>query len=324
MRPDLPAALKHGVDNLLEGRSRKDIAQLAARMSVSYRAGAGSRQTIADAGDVTAYLLARLPATYAAASCVFSEIAARAPAFAPRSLLDAGAGPGTASWAAVQAWPGLASVRLLDERRIFLDMAKRLAASSGHPALSHATPIERNLIPPGEFLPSDLVVASYLLAELPEMHVAATALALWTACSGMLIFVEPGTPAGYRRILATRTALLAQGAAIVAPCPHAEACPIAPPDWCHFVQRLPRSRDHMIAKSAELPFEDEKFCYLAVARRHISFTPAASRVLAPPAKGKPGIELKLCVDGAIRRETIFRRDKQAYARHRNARWGDAV
>lgn len=324
MSPELPAALKHGVDALLEGLSRKDIAQRAARLSASYRAGADSGRTIADKDDVIAYLLARLPATYAAVAYVVSEVCARAPAFSPRSLLDVGAGPGTASWAAVQAWPDLADVRMLDERRVFLDMAQTFAEKSGHLALANAALIERGLIPFGELPGSDLIVASYLLAELPDASIAEAAIALWNACSGILVLVEPGTPAGYRRILACRTALLAQAAAIVAPCPLAGACPIVPPDWCHFAQRLPRSRDHMIVKSAALPFEDEKFCYLVAARQGVTFAPAAARVLDAPRKGKAGIALKLCAEGAICTETVPRRNKQAYARHRNLRWGDAL
>ena len=38
------------------------------------------------------------------------------------------------------------------------------------------------------------------------------------------------------------------------------------PDWCHFTQRLPRSRAHKQIKGAELPFEDEKFAYVALTR----------------------------------------------------------
>ena len=35
-------------------------------------------------------------------------------------------------------------------------------------------------------------------------------------------------------------------------------------DWCHFSQRLPRSRDHMLLKDASVPFEDERYSYVVV------------------------------------------------------------
>lgn len=53
-----------------------------------------------DASQALAYALVRLPGCYAAAQRVFRELERRLPDFQPRSLLDFGAGPGTASWAA--------------------------------------------------------------------------------------------------------------------------------------------------------------------------------------------------------------------------------
>ena len=45
------------------------------------------------------------------------------------------------------------------------------------------------------------------------------------------------------------------------------------PDWCHFTQRLPRSRAHKQVKGAELPFEDEKFAYVALTRTAVAAAP---------------------------------------------------
>ena len=90
----------------------------------------------------------------------------------------------------------------------------------------------------------------------------------------MLLIVEPGTTAGWQRILDARAQLIADGAHILAPCPHALACPIAQPDWCHFSARVARSRVHRLAKEAEVPWEDEKFIYLAASR-----TPAVAHAL---------------------------------------------
>src|SRR5690606_30783486 len=106
------------------------------------------------------------------------------------------------------------------------------------------------------------------------------------------VIVEPGTPAGWQRILAVRQQLIAAGAHVLAPCPHENPCPIAPPDWCHFARRVARSRLHRLAKDAEVPWEDEKFIYVAASR-----LPAGAhrpRVLAPPKPGSGKVLLKLC------------------------------
>ncbi len=322
MSPDLPPQLQQAIRSLLEGVSRADLAARSDRISLAYRDGVPSVEAIDSKADVLAYVVARMPATYAALVHVFSEICDRAPRFAPKRLLDVGAGPGTASWAAIEAWPALAHVWLMDERAIFLDLAQQLARS-GSPPLMHSERINLDLTRPAHLPPGDLVVASYFLAEIPEARIAELTEFLWRACGGMFVVIEPGTPAGHRRILSVRDVLLARGARLVAPCPHEQACPLQPPDWCHFSQRLARSRDHKLAKSAVVPFEDEKFSYLVAARASISFQAASARVLGPTTKSKAGIELKLCEQGRVVSRAVPRRDKDAYAHHRHARWGDA-
>ena len=99
--PDLPAELKAALDAKLEGLSRNDAAQRSQKISKTYRTGGGSR-TIKSEADALAYALARMPATYAAVAASLSALAEIAPNLAPRTLLDVGAGPGTASWAAAQ------------------------------------------------------------------------------------------------------------------------------------------------------------------------------------------------------------------------------
>ena len=117
-------------------------------------------------------------------------------------------------------------------------------------------------------------------------------------------------------------ALLAKGAHVVAPCPHDASCPLNAPDWCHFSQRLQRSRDHIQVKRADAPFEDEKFSYVALARQR---PPArAARILAPPQLNKTGIALKLCGTDGLRQAVVPRRDKKAYAQTRRLRWGDVM
>src|SRR5262249_55587207 len=134
---------------------------------------------------------------------------------------------------------------------------------------------------------ADLVIANYLIGELGENERRDLTDTMWAKTRDTLVIVEPGTPAGYARIIAARAQLIASGAHVAAPCPHDRACPLTPPDWCHFAQRLPRSRAHMQMKGAEVPFEDEKFSYVVLTRAALTQRP--SRVLAPPVAGKAEI-----------------------------------
>jgi ribosomal protein RSM22 (predicted rRNA methylase) len=322
MTPQMPAALRAALQRELEGVSRKDLAVRAGRTSQAYRAGRGSGEVIGGREDALAYALVRLPATYAACAAVFEEARRMAPGFAPERLLDAGVGPGAASWAAAEAWPGLASATWLDASAPFLDLAARLAAE-GPRALRAAQVQRADLAAGGTWPRAELVVASYALAELRPQAQGRVVADLWEACTGVLALVEPGTTAGFLRILAARDALIAAGAEILAPCPHAAACPLAAPDWCHFSVRLPRSRDHLAIKGAEVPFEDEKFAYLIAARPGIGGAARSARVLAPPRVSKGATVFKLCGAQGLEARTVARRDKAAHAQARRLGWGDA-
>jgi len=324
MSPDLPPALRAALDRALEGVPRKGLAERAARTSQAYRAGRPSADVIREADDALAYALTRLPATYAACATVLAGAQRMAPDFAPTRLLDAGAGTGAASWAALQVWPGLASVVWLDASAPFLALAAQLAAE-GPPALREAEVRRVDITTSGPWPRSDLVVASYALAEIPKDRQASIIGELWAACEGVLALVEPGTPDGYARLIGARAALITAGATLAAPCPHQADCPLVGDDWCHFSVRLPRSRDHRLAKGAEVPFEDERFIYLLAARPGLALRPRARRVLAPPRTGKPGISLKLCgLDGQVEQRLVSKRERPAYALARRLAWGDTV
>jgi ribosomal protein RSM22 (predicted rRNA methylase) len=318
---ELPPALRAAIDRALEGRPRAGLAERVAKTSVAYREGRGSAGVIRDADDALAYALTRLPATYAACRAALGAAAGRLPGFAPTSLLDVGVGTGAASWAALEVWPGIGVAAWLDASRPFLDLCRQLSAN-GPAALRSASGRIGDISTDAELTPAELVAASYVLAEVAPARQADAVARLWGACAGVLALVEPGTRAGYARVMAARTQLIAAGAELVAPCPHGGACPLEAPDWCHFAVRLPRSRDHRQAKGAALPFEDEKFAYLVAARPNVPMTPVAARVLAPPRAGKAGIALKLCTPAGLNQRFVARRDKSAHAKARRLGWGD--
>jgi ribosomal protein RSM22 (predicted rRNA methylase) len=320
--PSLPAELKSALETKLEGVSRNKAAARAALISKTYRDGGGSG-TIRSETDALAYALARMPATYAAVAASLNALAELRPDFAPQALLDVGAGPGTAGWAAAEAFSSIQSFMLLDDNTALRALALDLAQDSTRLRdLTYDKGAARVLL--AAAASADLVIASYMIGELGEAERAELSKLLWRTTRDTLVVIEPGTPAGYARIIALRRQLIAAGAHVVAPCPHDDECPLAAPDWCHFSQRLPRSRAHMQVKGVELPFEDEKFSYVVLARQP-SPRRLAARVLAPPLVSKVAITAKLCAaDGEVRSATIPRRDKRAFAAARHWNWGDGT
>ncbi|HVX74635.1 MAG TPA: small ribosomal subunit Rsm22 family protein [Bradyrhizobium sp.] len=318
--PDLPAELKAALDARLQGVSLNEAAGRAALISQTYRSG-GSSAAIRSAADALAYALARMPATYAAVTACLNALCEIRPDFAPDSLLDAGAGPGTASWAAAEALPSLKDFTLIDANDALRALALGLARESSR---LHQMDYQR-----GEALATlataeqaDFVIASYMIGEIADNEQAALAELLWSKARETLLVVEPGTPAGYARIIALRARLIARGAHVAAPCPHDGKCPLEAPDWCHFTQRLPRLRAHRQLKGADLPFEDEKFSYVALTRSPPSQRPA--RVLAQPLVNKAAVSVKLCTSNGLSKAVVPRRDKTSYQRFKKINWGDAA
>lgn len=318
--PNLPSELQAALARKAEGLSRNDAAQRADAISQTYRSGGGSGR-IRTGADALAYALARMPATYAAITASLNALLEVRPDFAPQSLLDIGAGPGTATWAAANAFPSLGHFTLLDANAALRDLAIELAQSEARLAAMRYDPGDaRKLLAAAPN--ADFVVASYVINELGDADRAAFANMMWTKTRNTLLVVEPGTPAGYARIIDLRARLITAGAHVVAPCPHDAACPLTAPDWCHFTQRLQRSRMHKHLKGADLPYEDEKFSYVAVSRAPA--LPRPARILAQPHTTKIAVTAKVCAMDGVATITIPHRDKPAYKRAKKWNWGDAV
>ncbi len=318
----LPPLLRAAIESELEGTSLRDLAGAADILSRRYRAELrDGRLHLDDELAARAYLTTRLPATFAAISAALHAVAEARPDFAPRTLLDAGAGPGTASWAAAQRWTGLQDALLIEASAAIRAVGERLSTAL---ALGRAEWLTRRLEDElSDLAPSDLVLLAYVLDELPPSARDALIARLWRLTADTLVIVEPGTPEGWIRILGARDLLIGAGAHLLAPCPHHHACPLAAPDWCHFAARVARSRLHREAKGGSVPWEDEKFIYLAVSR-HVA-TQRFPRVLAPPHASKAGVALKLCnVDGSVAERTVAKRESDAFKVARRLDWGDVL
>lgn len=319
--------LQSAIEQELTGISTQSLSDAVEGLSGRYRdAKRMTRQFMAENIDRSAYIACRMPATYAVVCRVLEELQQRQPDIAPKSVLDLGSGPGTALWAASEMLRSIEQLTALENDAQLIALGQRLAAHADLPVLRSATWQQCDLAQLNDYPPADLTIASYALGELtPEEQLKVIA-RVWPSTAQTLILIEPGTPAGFKRILAWRTWLIEAGASLVAPCPHMAACPMAGDDWCHFSQRLARSSLHRQLKGASLGHEDEKYSYLIASK--IPYSPSAEmqgRILRHPQKHSGHLELVLCsVTGDAVKKTISRRDGELYKRARKLEWGDLL
>lgn len=317
MVPRYPGRLDEAVTAWIESRQAGGLRRSADLITSRYRRGGSSAGL-----DLAAYLAVRLPATFAANQWVLRDVAERLPSFSPQTLLDVGTGPGTATWAAMEQWTEIAGVQQIEASSEFADLAEELNRQSGIAPLENAALIRAAFAALATSTKADLVLASYVLAEQPRESAAGMALQLWQHTNTVLVIVEPGTPEGFSRIRAARDAVLNQGGFVLAPCTHQLPCPMAGKDWCHFKVRVQRSRAHMHAKSAHVPFEDEAFSWIAFSRA--AAKPAAGRVIAPVNNSKAGLDLRICAAGRLQDKHVASRDKGTYKLFRKVTWGGIV
>ncbi|KPH98368.1 Ribosomal small subunit Rsm22 [Actinobacteria bacterium OK074] len=324
--PLAPAdSLRAALDGLVGGLPPRQAAAAVERLIANYRGRTPTHAPVLrDRSDVAAYAAYRMPATFEAVRAALAAFADAVPGWVPGSQVDVGGGTGAATWAAQAVWGGERAVTVLDWAEPALALGREIAAA--HPALKDAVRWQRSRIGAALSIEStDLVTVSYVLNELSESDRAALVDTAATAVgdAGAVVIVEPGTPDGYARVLAARDRLTAAGFRIAAPCPHSDSCPIAPgQDWCHFSARVSRSSLHRQVKGGSLPYEDEKFSYLAATRAPLE--PAAARVVRRPQIRKGQVLLDLCTTGAapLHRETVTKRHGPLYKAARDAEWGD--
>ncbi len=313
----LPDDLRRAIDQQVDAIPAPAMVRAATEISEAYRKADFASAPLKSLAHRLAYLQVRLPATYAACSHVFEKTRELLPNFQPTSLLDLGAGPGTAAWAATGYFPSLDKISFVERDVELLRLGQALA--SNHPNLSSATwtPGDlRTFVPPSH----DVILLSYALGELSASHARRLATASWAAAK-LLIIVEPGTPKAFERMAELRKQLIAEGATLAAPCPHEKECPLLlRGDWCHFAERLERTPEHRRIKGGSLGYEDEKFSYLAATR--LTVAPRTGRIVRHPQIHSGYVQLQVCATDGLHQSTVTKSQKEFYRAARKSAWGD--
>jgi ribosomal protein RSM22 (predicted rRNA methylase) len=319
----LPVDLAAALEIELQGTGTKALEQAASQLSQTYRQGGTVSERVLRSADLrSAYLAVRLPATFAAVSAALRQTLARLEhAGAVRSVLDLGAGPGTAAWAATEIRPEIETLTLVERERELVSLGRRLFARAHHPALVAARWDIADLAAMPTLAPHDIVVVSYVLGELSDDAARSVVQAAIAATRVALVLIEPGTPAGFARLRALREWALNQGLHMIAPCPHGGPCPVTAGDWCHFAARVERSALHRRLKGGALGHEDEKFAYVALSP--LPVVPVAARVVRHPLIRPGRVTLELCTPEGLVRRGVSKRERPAWRTVRRIRWGDA-
>jgi ribosomal protein RSM22 (predicted rRNA methylase) len=314
----LPQPLRTALDDLCSTVPGSELAKAASKISDRYRTAAFHSPVLSTDCDRIAYAAVRMPATYAACQQVFAQLQLSAPDAQPESLLDLGAGPGTAAFAARETFPSLKQFALVERDAGLIALGKKLATG----AVLEAATWQQADVTTLESLPTaDMIVISYLLGELPRPHAEELITLAWQAAKQFLVIVEPGTKRGYATVIEARQGLISVGAKIAAPCPHEDICPMLPiDDWCHFSARVERTSLHRFAKQGTLGHEDEKFSYVSGSK--VPVNQAETRIVRHPHKHSGHVQVELCTPEGLHRKTITRSQKDAYRAARKAEWGD--
>lgn len=283
-----------------------------------------------------AYVASHLPELYSSTSKVLNEIMQRFPDFKPKKMLDFGSGPGTAVWAASEAFPSLKRYLLVEPSDSMTDISTKLL---------DGFPVERRrFLHQGHKDSYDLIVSGYTLSELENdnsrrLHIRS----LWEhlAPGGMFVFLEAGNPFGFKLIRQARTLLLSVGdegalePKIVAPCPHAYNCPMGTNSWCHFVQRAEHNPPFINANNFKNKnWKSTKYSYLIFSKGPANEIEVPednpnkglkwSRLIRQPLKRGGHIIMDVCTPTGTSKRTIVSRKHglEEYKAARKSTWGD--
>lgn len=324
---ELPNYLKNASEKLIEGMNINAMSQSARELSRRYMEESGQGKSLLNRDEEAAvYSLMRMPATFSAVSFALEKVCEMSD-FVPRSLLDAGAGTGGATFAANEFF-ALDSITCLEREQAMENIGKKLFSFGEDKAIREARYIRADLVEEAtkandnsKKYVSDLVISSYVLNEMSMEDRMKVVKWLWDNAEKMLVIIEPGTPVGFANIRRIRDFLMEQGAYVCAPCPHMENCPVTGDDWCHFTVRVQRGKIHKMLKNADVPYEDEKFSYIAFSREPLKMD-KCGRIMRHPITLKGRVELSICTSDGIYTKTVTKKDNEAYKCAKKVDCGD--
>ena len=307
---NLPLENKLQLESLLDGYSLKELKNVASSIMEQYQNNSNKGVDLINSSIASkVYAVYRLPATYSA----FGEALKHTLELYKEnidSVIDVGAGSGSASIAVSHLLPNIKNYILLERNKYMMEIGK---------TLHNFDYINYDLSKDNLDIKADLVISNYVLNELDINSRINAINKMWNMTNKMMLIVEPGTPEGFSLIREIRDYLISIGAYVIAPCTHMGVCLNT---WCHFSTRVSRSKLHKDLKGGDAPYEDEKYCYIAFSKSMI--TPCENRILRHPQINPGFVELEVCSKDGFKKIKYSKKDKELFKKARKSDAGDQI
>lgn len=307
---NLPLDNKLQLESLLDGYSLKELKNVASDIMEQYKNNSNKGNDLINSSLASkVYAVYRLPATYSA----FGEALKHTLELYDQnidSVIDVGAGSGSASLAASHLLSNIKSFTLLERNKYMMEIGK---------TLHNFDYINYDLSKDNLDIKADLVISSYVLNELDQNLRINAINKMWDMTNKIMLIVEPGTPEGFNLIREIRDCLISIGAHVIAPCTHMGVCLNT---WCHFSTRVSRSKLHKDIKGGDAPYEDEKYSYIAFSKSEV--IPCENRILRHPQINPGFIELEVCSKDGFKKIKYSKKDKDLFKKARKSDAGDMI
>ncbi len=317
---DLPIEIKRYIENELNIIDNKDLYDNAKTISINYRTNNGKGKRLLKSEDeVVAYAISRMPATYGA---VYNSLKHSLEIYNPniKTMADIGAGTGAGA-IAINELLNIEKIECYEREEAMRKIGKKIF--DNYDSISEKSNWNKLDICKEKIMEKyDLVLTSYMLNEINDNRKDIIVEKLWNITNKILLIVEPGTIKGYTNIINAKQKLMQMGAKIIAPC-KSDKCKLPKDDWCSFTCRIQRTKTHKQLKDGNVPYEDEKYIYIAVAKEEINETDK-KRILRHPIIHNGFVKLKVCDKEEIKEITITKKDKEKFKIARKSEAGELI
>jgi ribosomal protein RSM22 (predicted rRNA methylase) len=286
------------------------LAQLRARFLDGSNSGGGYWRTDVELALYDATFAERIGWKWDA---VLGELLRRGWKPQAQQVCDFGCGSGIAGRRVLGVWEYFAALTVADVSPLAVRFAETKARTE-FPAVAVTGTSAESLT---SLAPGTLLLVSHVINELSPA--ARNQILSLARQAEEIIWVEAGTHADSRALIAVREELRGEFA-VIAPCTHAAPCGMLAPEnaahWCHHFGRVP---SHVFQDAGWAQFGRElgidlrslPYSFLVLSRAPSREAPGAARIIGAPREAKGRMEILGCAESGVAEATLQKRDGPA-------------